>query len=102
MKRMSDLERKYVSEALDNEFNSSLNSVFNNRLEQAFAKTFGCQYAIGHMNGTATLHTALVAGGVKPGDEVIVPPPVTKDAAEQRVKDQALKVTDWYFSKKKI
>lgn len=74
MKRISDLERKYVLEALDNEFATSLNSVFNNRLEKTFAEKFKSKYAIGHVNGTATMHTALVALGVKPGDEVIVPP----------------------------
>jgi len=40
MKRISDLERKYVLEVLDNEFNTSKNSVFNTKLESAFAKKF--------------------------------------------------------------
>jgi perosamine synthetase len=31
-------------------------------------------YSIAHVNGTATMHTALAALGVLPGDEVIVPP----------------------------
>jgi perosamine synthetase len=74
MKRITDLEKKYVLEALDNEFATSLNSIFSNRLEKAFAERFNSKYAIGHANGTATMHTALVALGVKPGDEVIVPP----------------------------
>jgi perosamine synthetase len=74
MKRISDLERKYVLEALDNEFATSLNSVFCNRLERAFSEKFKSKYSIAHANGTATMHTALVALGVKPGDEVIVPP----------------------------
>ncbi|MDD2655134.1 MAG: DegT/DnrJ/EryC1/StrS family aminotransferase [Candidatus ainarchaeum sp.] len=74
MERISDLERKYVLEALSNGFRTSLNSVFNSRLEQKFAQAFRSKYAIGHVNGTATMHTALVALGVKPGDEVIVPP----------------------------
>ena len=38
----------------------------------------------------------------RPGDDVIVPPPVTAKDAQSRVEDKALKVTDWYFSKKKI
>jgi perosamine synthetase len=74
MSRIGDLERQYVSEVLNNEFNTSLNSVFNNRLESAFAKKFGISFAIGHINGTATLHTALAALGIGKGDEVIVPP----------------------------
>jgi peroxiredoxin (alkyl hydroperoxide reductase subunit C) len=37
-----------------------------------------------------------------PGQEVIVPPPTTQQAAEERVKMPDIKVTDWYFSKKTI
>lgn len=74
MRRISELERKYVLEALDNEFNTSSNSIFNSRLEQKFAERFNAKYAIGHVNGTATMHAALFALGVQPGDEVIVPP----------------------------
>ncbi|MEJ0034119.1 MAG: DegT/DnrJ/EryC1/StrS family aminotransferase [Bacteroidota bacterium] len=74
MKRIGDLERKYVLEVLDNEFATSLNSVFGNRMEKAFAEKFNAKFAIGFANGTATMHAALVALGVKPGDEVIVPP----------------------------
>ena len=73
MKRISELEKKYVLDALDNEFATSKNSTYNNKLEQSFAKKFNAKYAIGHCNGTATLHVALLACGVKPGDEVIVP-----------------------------
>ena len=73
MKRISALEIRYVTEALENEFSTSKNSVFNSRLETAFAERFHAQYAISHCNGTATLHTALMAYGVQEGDEVIVP-----------------------------
>ena len=73
MERISELEKKYVMEALDNEFKTSKNSWFNNRLEAAFAKQFNSKFAIGHCNGTATLHVALMACGVSAGDEVIVP-----------------------------
>lgn len=73
MKRISELEKKYVMDALDNSFATSKNSVYNNRLEKTFAETFNVKYAIGHCNGTATLHVALLACGVKAGDEVIVP-----------------------------
>lgn len=42
--------------------------------EEAFASYVGAKYAIALCNGTATLHTALLALGVKPGDRVAVPP----------------------------
>lgn len=42
--------------------------------EKAFADYVGARYAIALCNGTATLHTALVALGVKPGDRVAMPP----------------------------
>lgn len=73
MDRISELEKTYVMEALNNGFETSKNSVFNNRLEEAFAKKFHSKFAIGHCNGTATLHVALMACGVGEGDEVIVP-----------------------------
>lgn len=73
MERITDLEKKYVMDALDNAFATSKNSIYNNKLEAAFSKQFNAKYAIGHCNGTATLHVALMACGVKAGDEVIVP-----------------------------
>lgn len=73
MKRFTDLEKKYVLDVIDNEFATSKNSVYTNKLEAAFAKQFNSKFAIGHCNGTATLHVALMACGVKAGDEVIVP-----------------------------
>lgn len=42
--------------------------------EREFAAYLGAKYAIALCNGTATLHTALVALGVTPGDRVAVPP----------------------------
>jgi peroxiredoxin (alkyl hydroperoxide reductase subunit C) len=38
----------------------------------------------------------------KPGDDAIVPAPVTAQAAAERVKDKSIKVIDWYISKKSI
>ena len=74
MERISNLEKQYVMEALENEFQTSKNSMFNDKLEAAFAEKFHSKYAIGHCNGTATLHVALLSCGVGMGDEVIVPP----------------------------
>ena len=74
MKRIGDLEKEYVMEVLDTQFRTSAGSIMTKRLENAFAEKFGVKYAIAHANGTATLHSALAAAGVGPGDEVIVPP----------------------------
>lgn len=74
LKRINDLEKKYVLEALSNEFSTSKNGIFNSRLENKFCEKFNVEYAINHVNGTATMHSALNALGVKEGDEVIVPP----------------------------
>ena len=41
--------------------------------ERAFAEHVGAKHAIALANGTCTLHTALVALGVGPGDKVAVP-----------------------------
>lgn len=74
IKRISEAERKYVLEALETDFRSSKGSTMMTRLEHKFAEMFGAKYAISHINGTATLHSAVAAAGVGPGDEVIVPP----------------------------
>lgn len=72
--RISEKERAYVSEVLDAQFRSSAGGKMRKRLEEEFAALFGVKYAISLVNGTATLHSALAAAGVGPGDEVIVPP----------------------------
>jgi perosamine synthetase len=67
-------ELKYLKEVLDTEFRSSKGSIMTRRLEDLFGQRFGSKYAISFVNGTATMHAALEAYGVQPGDEVIVPP----------------------------
>lgn len=42
--------------------------------EQAVADYVGTKYAVAVSNGTAALHASMYAIGIKPGDEVIVPP----------------------------
>jgi perosamine synthetase len=73
-RRLFGNELKYVTEVLETEFRSSRGSMMMRRLEDAFAKRFGGKYAISFVNGTATMHAALEAWGIGPGDEVIVPP----------------------------
>src|SRR5687767_6394550 len=41
--------------------------------EAAFASLLGAKHAIAVTNGTAALHLAMIASGIGPGDEVIVP-----------------------------
>lgn len=73
MQRIGQKEREYVLEVLDSQFRSSAGSNMTGRLEKAFAERIGVKYAIAHINGTATMHSALAAAGVGPGAEVIVP-----------------------------
>lgn len=42
--------------------------------ERAFASYVGAKHSVAMANGTCTLHVALLALGVKPGDRVAVPP----------------------------
>ena len=92
MKRFSQLERKYVLEVIANGFSTSKNNIFNNRLEQKFADIFKTKFAIGHVNGTQTMHTALAALGVKSGDEVIVPPLTMSSTALAVLHNQSIPV----------
>lgn len=73
-KRICGNELKYVEEVLNTEFRSSSGSIMMKRFENAFSKRFESKFAISFVNGTATMHAALEAMGVGPGDEVIVPP----------------------------
>jgi perosamine synthetase len=72
--RLFGNELKYVKEVLNNEFRTSKGAVMMSRLEEMFASRFNSKYAISFVNGTATMHAALEAINLEPGDEVIVPP----------------------------
>ena len=65
-------EREYVIECIETGYVSSVGS-FVTRFEKELARYVGAQHAVAVVNGTSALHLALVAVGVKPGDEVIVP-----------------------------
>ena len=46
---------------------------WNQELESAFCKTFGCRHAVAVCSATAGMHVVLAALGIGPGDEVITP-----------------------------
>lgn len=46
---------------------------WNQELETAFCRTFGCKHAVALSSATAGMHIVLAALGVGPGDEVITP-----------------------------
>lgn len=66
-------EAAYVQEVLDSGFSAGATGTMNERLEKAFAQAHGLGYAVTANSGTSTLHMALHAFGVNPGDEVLVP-----------------------------
>ena len=65
-------EKKYVNECLDTSWISSKGK-FVSEFESQFAKYIGSNYAVSVCNGTVAIHLALLALGIGPGDEVIVP-----------------------------
>lgn len=65
-------EAKYVQECVETGWISS-SGRFVNEFEAQFAKYCGAKYAVAVCNGTVALHLALVAAGIKEGDEVIIP-----------------------------
>ncbi|MGL4648752.1 MAG: DegT/DnrJ/EryC1/StrS family aminotransferase [Caldilineaceae bacterium] len=65
-------EKKYVNECLDSTWISSRGE-FIQRFESAFATYIGVAHATSVCNGTVAIHLALLALGLGPGDEVIVP-----------------------------
>jgi perosamine synthetase len=66
------LEKEYVMACLDEEWISSKGR-FIGRFEGEFANYVGLPHALSLSNGTTALHVALMALGIGPGDEVIVP-----------------------------
>jgi perosamine synthetase len=65
-------ELEYVTDCLESSWISSAGR-YVERFEDAFGEFVGVEHAIACCNGTAALHLALLALGVGPGDEVIVP-----------------------------
>ena len=65
-------EVEYVTDAVKSGWISSLGK-YVDAFEEKFAAFCGTKHAVAVSNGTAALHLALVAYGIGPGDEVIVP-----------------------------
>jgi perosamine synthetase len=65
-------EKRYVSDCMDTEWISSIGKYIS-AFEEQFAEFCSVPHAVACNNGTTALHLALLACGVGPGDEVIVP-----------------------------
>ncbi|HAH32817.1 MAG TPA: histidine kinase [Elusimicrobia bacterium] len=66
-------ELEYLKKVLEGESWSATGGSWTNTFEREFAKKLGLKYAVAFNSGTSTLHAALEAAGVGPGDEVISP-----------------------------
>ena len=64
--------KKYINECLDSNWISSKGN-FINKFEDKFCDFLNVPYATSVSNGTVALHVAMLALGIKKGDEVIVP-----------------------------
>ncbi len=65
-------EKKYVNQCLESGWISG-SGTYVEAFEKNFADFCGVRHAVSIVNGTAALHVALLALGIRPGDEVIVP-----------------------------
>lgn len=65
-------EIDYVTDAVTNAWYSNAN-IYHERFEKAFAEYLGMRHAISLPSCTSAIHLSLMALGVGPGDEVIVP-----------------------------
>jgi perosamine synthetase len=65
-------EIDYVTDAVTNAWYGNAN-MYHERFEKAFANYIGVQFAISLPSCTSAIHLSLLALGVGPGDEVIVP-----------------------------
>ena len=65
-------EIDYVTDAVTNAWYGNAN-IYHERFERAFADYIGVRFAISLPSCTSAIHLSLLALGVGPGDEVIVP-----------------------------
>jgi len=65
-------EKRYLAECIDSGYVSSVGA-FVGAFENSLQDYVGTEHVVAVVNGTAGLHLALLAVGVRPGDEVVVP-----------------------------
>lgn len=65
-------ELSYIKKCIDTNFVSSVGE-YVDLFEEKLAEYVGAKHAVAVVNGTSALHIALLASGVKPGDEVLLP-----------------------------
>lgn len=69
---ITEREIRYVTDAVENAWYGNANC-YHERFEQAFAAYHGVHFAVSLPSCTSALHLSLLALGIGPGDEVIVP-----------------------------
>jgi len=69
---LDDEMKQAVLDALENDRYTNGENVFE--FEEEFARYIGVRHAVSTNSGTAALHIALLALGLKPGDEVLTTP----------------------------
>lgn len=70
--KFGDAELRYVSECILTGWVSSAGK-FVTKFEEQFSEFCGTKFAVSSSSGTTALHLSLLALGIGPGDEVIVP-----------------------------
>ena len=75
LRRQYEVHKEGILEVIRSVFEESAFSggKYAERFEKEFAEFCGCRFASGVNNGTTALHLAMLALGIKAGDEVIIP-----------------------------
>jgi dTDP-4-amino-4,6-dideoxygalactose transaminase len=73
-KRFGNEELKNLEEALEQNTLFYWKGNMTKRLCKKFAEMYGVEHCVATSSGTASIHVALGALGIRPGDEVITSP----------------------------
>jgi perosamine synthetase len=85
--------RKLIADIIDSgRFTDWYGGRVSHEFEREFCSAFGVNHAIAVNSGTSALHAAVVAAGIGPGDEVIVPAAAYISAASVVVQEKAIPV----------